>query len=249
MLSCAHRWPAICAAIPRFMLWPTAGQHSGPSEYGILRALRIKVIPKKVNGLTRPFWLFKMAEKILTSLSGLVINKTVLRGTSTAGWLTKGTLRKVLPGMCFQVDQGPGTQISYLWRSLTVVDEPPSPAETLIEIVVDSMTLSIPSGPLSGPPPPPYFPEPPQLRRTDSGADYGFPGYPDCAFWTALGIPTFFVVPNCQFTGACIPAEPAAMRALLLEVQPKAIEDGGLYLETWARQMAEVERLFLISRQ
>ena len=185
-----------------------------------------------------------MAEKILTSLSGLVLNKTVLRGTSTAGWLTTGTLRKVLPGMCFQVDQGSGTQISYLWRSLSVVDEEPSPAETLIEIVVDSMTLSIPSGP-----PPPYFPEPPRLRRTDSAADYGFPGYPDCAFWTALGIPTFFVVPNCQFTGSCIPADPATMRALLLEVEPKAKIDDGIYLVTWARQMAEVERLFLISRQ
>ncbi len=202
---------------------------------------------KKVNLKAQPFWLFKMAEKILTSLSGLVLNKTVLRGTSTAGWLTKGTLRKVLPGMCFQVDQGPGSQISYLWRSLTVVDEPPSPAETLIEIVVDSMTLSIPSDSLS--PPPPYFPAPPQLRRTDSAADYGIEGYPDCAFWTSLGIPTFFVVPNCQFTGFCIPADPAAMRSLLLEVQPKATEEGGLYLETWTRQLAEVERLFLISRQ
>jgi hypothetical protein len=189
-----------------------------------------------------------MAEKILTSLRELVINKTVLRGTSTAGWLTKGTLRKVLPGMCFQVDQGPGTQISYLWRTLTVVDEPPSPAETLIEIVVDSMTLSIPSG-LSCPPPPPYFLAPPQLRRTDSGADYGLEGYPDCSFWTAQGIPTFFVVPHCQYTGAYIPAEPGAMRSLLLEVRPKATEEGGLYLETWARQLAEVERLFLISRQ
>jgi len=192
-----------------------------------------------------------MAEKTLTSLSGLVINKTVLRGTSTAGWLTTGTLRKVLPGMCFQVDQGPGTQISYLWRSLSVVDEEQSPADTLIEIVVDSMTLSIPSGPPSGPlsAPPPYFPEPPRLRRTDSAADYGLPGYPDCAFWTSLGIPTFFVVPNCQYTGACIPADPAAMRALLLEVLPKATAEGGLYLETWTRQLAEVERLFLISRQ
>jgi len=197
-----------------------------------------------VNLKAHPFWLFKMAEKTLTSLSDLVINKTVLRGTSTAGWLTKGTLRKVLPGMCFQVDNGPRTQISYLWRSLTVVEEDPSPA--LIENVVDSMALSIPP---SGPPPPPYFPAPPQLRRTDSAADYGFPGYPDCVFWTSLGIPTFFVVPNCQFTGACIPADPAAMRSLLLEVQPKATEEGGLYLETWTRQLAEVERLFLISRQ
>ena len=196
-----------------------------------------------MNQGPRPFWLLKMAEKILTSVHDLVINKTVLRGTSTAGWMTTGTLRRVLPGMCFQVDRGPGTQISYLWRLVTVVDEPPSPAESLIEIVVDSMTLSIPSGP------PPYFPAPPQLRRTDSAADYGYPGYPDCAFWTSLGIPTFFVVPHCQYTGACIPAEPAVMRALLFEAQPKATEEGGLFLETWTRQLAEVERLFPINRQ
>ena len=200
-------------------------------------------------GAPAPFGSFKMAEKTLTSVHDLVINKTVLRGTSTAGFLTKGTLRSILHGMCFQVDRGPGTQISYLWRSLTVVDEPPSPAESLIEIVVDSMTLSIPSVSLSGLPPPPYFPAPPQLRRTDSAADYGYPGYPDCAFWTSLEIPTFFVVPHCQYTGACIPADPAAMRSLLLEVEPKAILDGGIYLVTWARQLAEVERLFLISRQ
>ncbi len=243
MLSCTHRWPIICTAIPRFMLWTAVGRHSGPSEHGVLRTLRDSI--EKVNGPTQLFWLCKMAEKILTSLSGLVINKTVLRGTSTAGWLTKGTLRKVLPGMCFQVDQGPGTQISYLWRHLTVVDEEPSPAESLIEIVVDSMTLSIP---LSGPPPP-YFPEPPQLRRTDSGADYGIEGYPDCAFWSALGIPTFFVVPTCQYRGACIPAEPAIMRALLLEARPKANEDGGMYLETWTRQMADIDRLFPVIRQ
>ncbi len=204
------------------------------------------VLHRKSEWVAQLFWPCKMAEKILTSLSDLVINKTVLRGTSTAGWLTKGTLRRVLPGMCFQVDQGPGTQISYLWRSLTVVDEDPSPAESLIEIVVDSMTLSIPS---SGSPPPPYFLAPPQLRRTDSGADYGLEGYPDCAFWTAQGIPTFYVVPNCQYRGDCIPAPPVDMKELLLEVRPKATVDGGLYLETWARQLAEVERLFPVNRQ
>ena len=191
---------------------------------------------RKNEAAAQPFWLPKMTEKTLTSLEGLVIDKTVLCGRSTAGWNVKGTLRKVIPGMCFQVDQGPGSQISYLWRDLTVVDEPPSPkVSDLIEIVVDSMTLSIPG--------------PPQLRRSDSGADYRYDGYPDCAFWTALGIPTFFVVPHCQYTDACIPATPMAMMALLTEVRPKAEECGGLSLELWAQQMATVTKMFPSTRQ
>jgi hypothetical protein len=51
------------------------------------------------------------------------------------------------------------------------------------------------------------FPPSPQLRRTDSGSDYGFNGYPDCEFWERSGYAPLFVATSADYTGSSFLAD------------------------------------------
>lgn len=171
-------------------------------------------------------------------LSDIVLHTTVMRGISTAGHKVIGTVRRILVGLCFEVDAGPGTQRSLLWRELEVIsgatphplieDRPP-----FIEIVNGIATV---------------LPPPPSLRRCDSGADYGLDGFPDVEFWHRQGIEADFLATEHRYRPDQFPLSPSDMRDRLLEVNPRAVTKGGLFLEAWTRQMKRIEQMLFIPR-
>jgi hypothetical protein len=157
-------------------------------------------------------------------LSDITIHKTVMRGRSTSGKLVEGTVRRIVPGICFEVDPGPGKQRSLLWRELSLVPGLPLPEHT--KIVVDGMY-------------------PPELRRTDSGADYGFDGFPDCDFWIRQGIPTVFLASEHMYKEYCLPPSPSEMKERLEECKDTAEKAGGEFWKAWTKQMEYVESMML----
>jgi hypothetical protein len=169
-------------------------------------------------------------------LSDIVIHTTVMRGISTAGYQVTGTVRRILPGLCFEVDAGPRTQRSFLWRELEVIpDATPHPAEKKhsVEISMDGIVSRIPI---------------PTLRRTDSGADYGTDGFPDVEFWHRQGIQTVFLATEYDYNLFRFPPSPLEMRDRLIEVKPVADEKGGRFLEAWIRQMKQIEQMMFVPR-
>ena len=165
--------------------------------------------------------------KIVTDfkLADVTVDVTVMEGLTTSNRTVRGTVRQIIPGVCFVVDQGPWSQISYLWRSLAIVEGAvPVPRAIDQEVVVDSMTLTLPA-----------------MRRTDSGADYGFNGYPDCAWWLSQGVhqPLFVATPF-HYERSSYPLSPLTMATILDECKDKATEEGGVFLEAWKRQLSEI---------
>jgi len=172
--------------------------------------------------------------KIVTDfkLADVTVDVTVMEGLTTSNHLVRGTVRQIIPGVCVVVDQGPWSQISYLWRSLAIVEgAAPVPRAIDQEIVVDDMTLTLPA-----------------MRRTDSGADYGFNGYPDCAWWLSQGVhqPLFVATPF-HYERSSYPLSPLAMATILDECKDKATEEGGVFLEAWKRQLSEITLMDLAS--
>jgi len=168
-------------------------------------------------------------------LSDITIHKTVMRGRSTSGNLVEGTVRRIVPGICFEVDPGPGKQRSLLWRELVLVpDALPvhEPNTTLTNVVVNGVSYMIP--PL------------PELRRTDSGADYGCDGFPDCEFWIRQGIPTVFLAPEYMYKDHRLPPSPREMKTRLEECRDTAEKAGEDFWKAWKKQMIYVESMMLI---
>jgi len=167
------------------------------------------------------------------TIADVVVGKTVLRGDSTSGWRPSGTVRKIIPGIGFVISNEPGGQVSVIWRKLVLLEgAEPTPAEpTMTEVSVDGMTLSIPG--------------PPQLRRTDSGADYSMPGYPDVAWWAAQGLSAPYLATSYDYGSDGYPPSPLRLLGLLEECKARAEEDGGVFLEAWKRQRAQVEGMSL----
>lgn len=168
------------------------------------------------------------------TINDVIVGKTVLRGDSTSGWRPSGTVRKIIPGIGFVISNEPGDQVSVIWRNLVLLEgAEPTPAEpTMTEVTVDGMTLSIPG--------------PPALRRTDSGVDYGMPGYPDVAWWAAQGVPSApYLATSYDYGYYAYPPSPLLMRDLLEECKERATADGGVFLEAWKRQRAQVEGMSL----
>ena len=170
-------------------------------------------------------------------LSDVVINKTVMRGRSTSGNLVEGTVRRIVPGICFEVDPGPGKQLSLLWHELILVpDAIPvlEPNTTLTNVVVNGVSYMIP--PL------------PELRRTDSGADYRLDGFPDCDFWIRQGIPTVFLAPEHMYKEHRLPLSPNEMKTRLEECKETAEEAGGDFWKAWKKQMEYVDAMVCVKR-
>ena len=71
------------------------------------------------------------------------------------------------------------------------------------------------------------------LRRTDSGADYGMPGYPDCEFWERHGIEPVFVATADMYDGSPT-SYPPALAELLEEHHPEEDSAAG---RAWKRQV------------
>ena len=157
-----------------------------------------------------------------------------MRGISTAGYQVTGTVRRILPGLCFEVDAGPRTQRSFLWRELELIPGvPPHPlldGTPVIGIVEGVATL---------------LPPAPSLRRSDSGANYGMDGFPDVEFWHRQGIETVFLASENAYRPERFPPPPSELRERLLEVKSQADTEGGRFLEAWNRQMKQIEQMFI----
>jgi len=164
---------------------------------------------------------------MIGSLRDIVIDETRLRGRSTAGHMVTGVVRQILPGICFRVNDGSagsGGQESYLWRDYAIVGARKA----------DDMDLDLD---LDQDPPPA-----PALRRTDSGADYGMAGYPDCEFWERMGPSNepLFVAPHSLYYNRG-PRDSKVEVASMLQYSKDAAEElGGAYLRAWRRQAETV---------
>lgn len=154
------------------------------------------------------------------TLADVVVGRSRMMGRSTAGHMVSGVVLAVVPGVCFRVDGG--AQISLLWRDLKLL-EPEA-----VEAVSDDESEAEEADADEPPPPVP-------VRRTDSGADYGFDGYPDCDFWERQGVEPVFVATPAHYSGGDVDADRVGE---LLEYGRIAAEtQGGAYLRAWQRQM------------
>jgi hypothetical protein len=77
------------------------------------------------------------------------------------------------------------------------------------------------------------MPPAPELRRTDSGSDYGFDGYPDCEFWERSGYEPLFIATSAAYNGG--PPHPRAYVADLMTQADKSLMDAAT-LRAWNRQ-------------
>jgi len=152
-------------------------------------------------------------------ISAVKVGRSRMRGWSTAGHMVSGVVQAVLPGMAFRVDTG--AQISYLWRELVLLDEEASAAEA--EAEADAMEIDGP---------PPSTP----IRRTDSGADYGMNGFPDCEFWESRDVVPLFLATPADYAGDT-PLTPQQMIHELNACRKTAEALGGANWRAWKRQM------------
>jgi len=173
------------------------------------------------------------------TLDDVVIGRTWMEGRGTSGGRRSGIVQRVVPGVGFHVDNG--YQPSILWgefaiRSATGVQSPRS-AEGDYSIRPEHSLEEgeIPTAPPAGDDACTPLPPPPALRRTDSGADYGMPGFPDCEWWEAHGVaaPPFVVTVEGYYGG---PMDPAHVRDVLATVTPP--EEGTAAWRAWQRQTA-----------
>ena len=162
----------------------------------------------------------------------VAVGHTIMMGFTTCGWLGIGTVKRIVPGVCFEIEQNT-SQISMLWSDLMIhpatakkhiKDYVEPPADPVIVWTVGMGALPPPS-------------QAPQLRRTDSGADYGYHGYPDCNFWSKQGITPLFIATDSDYSCNRCPASSSRMREILLECKEHAEKQGGEYLKAWQKQM------------
>jgi hypothetical protein len=158
-------------------------------------------------------------------IEDIKIGSTVVAGRSTSrrdGRKAAGTVTAVIPGVCIRVDNG--VQPSVLWGDFEIVGLAPAPAPAPAEPAAAEMP-----------------PAAPPLRRTDSGADYGVPGYPDCEFWEAQGVEPVFVATADMYSRTACPGEPRLILTLLEEAgEPEA---GTAADRAWKRQFASASGL------
>jgi len=164
------------------------------------------------------------------TLADVVVGRSRMMGRSTAGHMVSGVVLAVVPGVCFRVDGG--AQISLLWRELKLLAA--ETVDAVSEVGAEDADDDAEDADdeddeaVDAPPPVP-------VRRTDSGADYGFDGYPDCEFWERQGVEPVFVATPAHYSGGDVDADRVGE---LLEYGRIAAEtQGGAYLRAWQRQM------------
>jgi hypothetical protein len=164
-------------------------------------------------------------------LDDVVVGRSVMTGINTRGKRATGTVIRVLPGIGFRVDDG--VQPSMLWRELELHaprdDDVIRPPETAVVRDEDG-----------------WLPPPPELRRTDSGADVGRIGFPDCVFWEQQGVEPLFVALRRDYSApAPAPASttddlPSPALRHHLEQHRDHLETEGPYRRAWNRQWSRV---------
>jgi len=71
------------------------------------------------------------------------------------------------------------------------------------------------------------------------------PGYPDVAWWAAQGLSAPYLATSYDYGSDGYPPSPLRLLGLLEECKARAEEDGGVFLEAWKRQRAQVEGMSL----
>ncbi len=160
------------------------------------------------------------------SLNDVVVGKTVLRGRSTSGLMVEGTVSRILPGIGFRVVQA-NSQRSILWSSLSLVPD-----------AVPVLVVSSPESSVAAPGAE-AFPAAPALCRTDSGADYGILGFPDCAFWERNGVDPLYLATSDHYDSVSGVAPGWRIKQLLQ--QHRCEEADGPFRRAWDLQMAAAE--------
>ena len=140
-------------------------------------------------------------------LADVVVDLTFLAGKTTNGSAGWGLVQRIMPGIGFAVDNG--IQQSVLWSQFWRLD----PTVVMLQQAMR---------PLSA------------VRRTDSGMDYGWPGYPDCAWWEEQGVmdPLFVAAPTLQ-------VERLLLQELLTDADDGTLEEEGPFRRAWNRQKAQ----------
>ncbi len=158
------------------------------------------------------------------SLSDVVVGTTVMRGRSTSGATVTGTISRILHGIGFRVVQE-NSQRSILWSSLTLVPD----AKPVLVVASPSASASDAEA----------FPAAPALCRTDSGADYGILGFPDCAFWERNGVDPLYLATSEHYDTVSGVAPGWRVKQLLQ--QHRCEEEEGPFRRAWDVQMATAE--------
>jgi len=159
------------------------------------------------------------------SLDDVVINYTIMYGISTSNRNTIGIVKRIITGVCFEVENQQTLQLSLLWSDFKVY--PPTLKKNIIDFkeIEPESILKI------------TIPPAPKLRRTDSGADYGFHGFPDCDFWILNGIQPIFIATDRDYTTNNYNNIHPEIHKILLDHADIAKEKGGEYYKAWRNQM------------
>ena len=119
-------------------------------------------------------------------LSDLKMGESVLAGRTTSGKWAYGVVTGYQEGKYFSFD-GPN-EGSLLWRGLLLLRGPMADSarksyEARYTLNEDGSSPRVP------------------MKRTDSGTNYGFTGYPDVAFWNRSGCELFYEVTREDYWG------------------------------------------------
>jgi len=161
----------------------------------------------------------------------LMVGVSVLTGITTSGAIRTGVMTEMLPGIGIRFDNP--DQNGIFWRSMW---QHLGDCECVIccEHLPRTMTRTMARLAASTEVASDDFPPAPQLRRTDSGSDYGHNGYPDCEFWERSGYDPLFIAMAADYNGHG-PDYPRVYVANIMSEADKSLMDAAT-LRAWDRQ-------------
>ena len=169
----------------------------------------------------------------------LMVGVSVLTGLTTSGSIRTGVVTEVIHGVGIRFDNPDQNGIfwSQMWQHLGDC-ECPVCSEHMPRVLAHIKKGAEAAAAASDDFPPPG----PQLRRTDSGSDYGFNGYPDCEFWERSGYAPLFVATSADYTGSSFLADSwsrGAVAEILREVNVADLD--GPTRRAYDRQQLEIQ--------
>ncbi len=169
----------------------------------------------------------------------LMVGVSVLTGLTTSGSIRTGVVTEVIHGVGIRFDNPDQNGIfwSQMWQHLGDC-ECPVCSEHMPRVLAHIKKGAEAAAAASDDFPPPG----PQLRRTDSGSDYGFNGYPDCEFWERSGYAPLFVATSADYTGSSFLADSwsrGAVAEILREVNVADLD--GPTRRAYDRQQQEIQ--------
>lgn len=174
----------------------------------------------------------------------LMVGVSVLTGFTTSGAIRTGVMTEMLPGVGIRFDNPDQNGIFWreMWQHLgdcecvICCEHMPHVLARIKKGEAALVDGDFPplaewgqnlSDELRGPPAP-------QLRRTDSGSDYGHNGYPDCEFWERSGYDPLFIAMASDYNGYS-PDYPRVYVANIMSQADKSLMDAAT-LRAWDRQ-------------